>query len=148
MGRLAVTALVLVLAGCAGTAPEENVGTEEPAPCGRTYVMMQFAGTPEDDALWRALEAAGYRWERQGPRAAGLWPLGSETVNGTIVREPGISGDDLLISVQERLEGDHEDSVRAVARDLGENVNQTYPDARLTRWAEGVHTAGCGRAIV
>lgn len=139
---LAVLAPGLVLAGCVGTQPEENL--EDRPPCEQTYVSMQFAGTPEDDALWRRLEQAGYRWEPEGPHVAHIRPLGSETVAGTITREPGPSGDDLLIAVQEQVDGDNADSVRTVARDLAQNVNQTYPDARLTRWVEGVHTAGCG----
>ena len=143
MHRFIALAALLALAGCVGAGPEdENV--EGRTPCGQAYVSMQFAGTPEDGSLGSALDAAGYRLEPQGERVTALRPQGSEAVEGTLVRQPGASGDDLVVSVQERLDGDHEESVRVVARDLAQQVNQTYPNAHLTRWFEGTHTAGCG----
>lgn len=146
----------LALAGCIAIAlalvpgcVEQESTTDPGGTCVTRFVTIHYATEERNvtsESLRQAFEAAGWTWRDDASTTQGvasLTPPGDATANGTVSYNPGSSGEDLILSIEESGAASAAGNVGVLAREASDIVNATIPDAQVARWIEDEHAATC-----
>lgn len=136
----AILLTVAAVAGCLDASPDEVVEgpdtlPEDERPCIDHHITMKYEGESLDrerlSEAFREEEGWGYQETETGaritPEAEGVW------VTAYFEQDEPVRT--LVVEVEEGVDPTaHHDRVDAVARYAAEQLNMTFPDARLTLW--------------